>query len=65
MKSRERQLAETLDIYSRANSLKKQDLATIECLRKSCAIYLANSEKYIRVRIEQSAKSMINRGKKQ
>lgn len=48
--------------YSGSAVLKNQDLETIEKMRKSCFIYLGCSEKYIRIRLQQSPN--INNGGK-
>jgi len=41
------------------NILRNLDLHTLEYTREKCALFLARSEKYIRIRQDQSAKSMI------
>ena len=41
--------------------LRNLDLDTIEFLREKCGMFLARSEKYLRVRQDQSIKSQLNK----
>ena len=43
--------------------LRNLDLITIEYIREQCALFLARSEKYIRIRQDQSTKSQLNKMK--
>ncbi len=45
------------------NILRNLDLKTIEYTREKCALFLARSEKYIRIRQDQSTKSQLNKMK--
>lgn len=43
------------------NVLRNLDLHTLEYMREKCALFLARSEKYIRIRQDQSTKSQLNK----
>ena len=43
------------------NILRNLDLHTLEYVREKCALFLARSEKYIRIRQDQGLKSQIKK----
>jgi hypothetical protein len=44
-----------------ATNLRNLDLHTLEYVREKCALFLARSEKYIRIRQDQSTKSQLSK----
>ena len=44
-----------------AQNLRNLDLHTIEYVREKCALFLARSERYLRIRQDQGLKSKLNK----
>lgn len=44
-----------------AANLRNLDLPTIEYVREKCALFLARSERYLRIRQDQGLKSQLNK----
>lgn len=52
-------LADELSSVGKPTCLRKMSLGDIEKMRKHCFDFLANSDKYTRIRMEQSIKSQL------